>query len=110
MKDSSPLTAVVAAKKLRSRVAKFTLQPKVAPWWLWLECGHTTKRLSSCVPHKVRCLNCKIEHELSIRHTRNWYKGEIPKDFGVIRVRKPVTRNAGVIHGMHSRVRKGKGK
>ena len=32
MKDSSPLTAVVAAKKLRSRVAKFTLKPKVAPW------------------------------------------------------------------------------
>ena len=78
---------VVAAERIRVGHChpRFSSRPKTA-WRLWLACGHMESRTAEKPPRLVKCHNCEWDKSHGWKKVRDWKRGEIPNDFGVVRL------------------------
>jgi len=79
---------VVAARRLRvgrCHGKKIFNHSSMPIWWLWLACGHITKRSAKKIPRSVVCHACQWDREFGYRKKRDWKEGDISDDFGIIR-------------------------
>lgn len=73
---------VVAAQRKRvgrCHGSRHFQSPVVPSWRLWLACGHMESRRAKNPPKSVKCSRCRYGF------LRDWKKGDIPDEFGVIR-------------------------
>lgn len=70
---------VVAARRLMGFISS------MPTWWLWLACGHITKREAKKIPRTVVCHTCQRDKRFGYRKKRDWKKGDIPDDSRVVR-------------------------
>jgi len=82
-------TRVVVARRMRvgrCHGGKIIKRPVRPLWYLWLACGHLAHRVSEKVPRKVKCDRCEFDLRVSGKRNRDWFKVDLPKGLGAIRL------------------------